>query len=89
MLKKLEKIKEKVLTIYKAISMLIHTYIHTYIHIVKKKKQKDPKAFILSADIPSAVSADTGETSFDENGERICIQSDAVIFLSAIPGPCG
>ena len=31
MLKKLEKIKEKVLTMYKAISILIHTYIHTYI----------------------------------------------------------
>ncbi|MBE6552635.1 MAG: NAD(P)H-hydrate dehydratase [Ruminococcaceae bacterium] len=61
-----------------------------FIHIcrtVKQKKQKDPKAFILSADIPSAVSADTGETSFDENGERICIQSDAVCtFMHSKPG---
>ena len=29
MLKKIEKIKSKVLTMYNAISMLIHTYIHT------------------------------------------------------------
>ena len=38
MLKKLEKIKEKVLTMYKAISMLIHTYIHTYIHTIGMSK---------------------------------------------------
>ena len=32
MQKKIEKIKEKVLTMYNEVSKLIHTYIHTYIH---------------------------------------------------------
>lgn len=35
MLKKIEKIKSKVLTMYNAISMLIHTYIHTYKSMLK------------------------------------------------------
>jgi len=36
------------------------------------------RAYVLSADIPSGVSSDTGEIAYDPNGNAICIKADAV-----------
>ena len=54
---------------------------------VKDKKEKVPETFIISADIPSGISADNGETAIDNNGERVCIKADAVCtFMHSKPG---
>ncbi len=55
--------------------------------LVNNKKSKTPETFVISADIPSGISADNGEISFDENGNRICIKADAVCtFMHSKPG---